>query len=409
MHDLEKSDSQTTKPSVLLLFDSFETGGAETNLLLVARLLVQSGRYGVHLACLTRRGRLLEEAERLGVGEIPEFPLTSFYDWNMLRQLRRFVGFLRERKISVVHTEGFYTNVFGMLGSRLARVPARVGFRGETGGWHSRAKHFVERTAFRLASVVHANSEEVKRVLVRDGVPAKKIAVVYYGLDMSRVTPSPDLTRAEARTMFGLPIDENRRVITIIANMRHPVKDYPMFLRAARRVNHAVPGTVFALAGEGELTEQLRALAREMGLERDTLFLGRCDRIAELLFASDVCVLSSKAEGFSNSILEYMGAGKPVVATKVGGAAEAIVEDETGHLVASGDDETMAARIIALLRDEEKARAMGERGRQIVTQVFSCEAQLEATERLYAQLLRRSETNGRVRPGDSIPDFETNR
>lgn len=398
-----------SKPNVLLLLDSFEMGGAERQMLVLGRLLSKSGNYRVHFACLNRTGQLLMEAEQLGIRDIPEFPLTSFYNWNMVVQLRRFMRFLREQEISVVHTDGFYTNVFGMLGARLAGVPARVGSRVETGGWHSRTKHFVERSAFRLASVVHANAEAVKRVLVRDGVPPKKIAVVYYGLDMKRVTPPPDLTRSEARQMFGLPVETNRKMVTIVANMRHPVKDYPMFLRAAQRVRKAVPGTIFALAGEGELTDELRALAGDLGIERDAFFLGRCDRIAELLFASDVCVLSSKAEGFSNSILEYMGAARPVVATDVGGAAEVIIEGETGHLVASGDDEATAARIIELLRDEEKARAMGERGREIITTMFSCEAQLEATARLYDQLLRRRKNNERNELSRPISDLKISR
>src|SRR2546427_10314159 len=110
------------KRNVLLLLNSFETGGAEGQLLLLARLLLESQHYSVHLACLRRTGRLLSEAEQLGVGDIPEFPLTSFYDWNMAVQLRRFAAFLREREINVVHTEGFYTNVFGITGAALARV-----------------------------------------------------------------------------------------------------------------------------------------------------------------------------------------------------------------------------------------------------------------------------------------------
>ena len=77
------------KRNVLLLLNSFETGGAEGQLLLLARLLLESQHYSVHLACLRRTGRLLGEAEQLGVGDIPEFPLTSFYDWNMAVQLRR--------------------------------------------------------------------------------------------------------------------------------------------------------------------------------------------------------------------------------------------------------------------------------------------------------------------------------
>ncbi|MDT7688782.1 MAG: hypothetical protein QOE46_1541 [Acidobacteriota bacterium] len=376
------------KRNVLLLVDSFDVGGAEGQILLLARLLLESGRYGVHLACLKRRGLLLAEAERLGVGSIPEFPLTSFYDRNMARQLRRLRAFVRERDVEVVHTEGFYTNVFGITGAALARVPARIAFRGETAGWRTRKQNTLERTVFRLASVVHANSEAVKRFLLSEGVPAERIAVVYNGLDLARVTPPAGLTRNDALAACGLPTNEGRRFVTIVANMRHEVKDHPMFLRAAQGVLEAVPDAAFVLAGEGELVPELRRMADELGLSGAAFFPGRCDRVAELLFASDVCVLSSKAEGFSNSILEYMGAARPVVATDVGGAREALGGNgEAGHLVASGDDEAMAARIIELLRDPSVARAMGERGRRIVEQKFSAQVQLERTAELYDRLL----------------------
>lgn len=374
------------KRNVVLLLDSFEVGGAEGQILLLARLLAEAG-YGVHLACLKRRGLLLAEAERLGFGDIPEFPLTSFYDRNMARQLRRFRAFARERRADVVHTEGFYTNVFGITGAALARVPARVAFRGETGGWRTNKQNALERAVFKLASVVHANSEAVKSFLVREGVAAERIAVVYNGLDLARVTPPAGLSREEALAASGLPADGSRRFVTIVANMRHEVKDHPMFLRAARRVKEAVPEAAFVLAGEGELVGELKEMARELGLEGAAFFPGRCDRVAELLFASDVCVLSSKAEGFSNSILEYMGAARPVVATDVGGAREAIVEGETGHLVASGDDEALAARVADLLLEPERARAMGGRGRRRVEEKFSARVQLERTAELYERLL----------------------
>lgn len=379
----------TSKRNVLLLIGSFQMGGAESQIVLLTRLLLEGGRYRPHLACLDRSGVLLDEAERLGVGEIPEFPLTSFHDRNMIVQLRRFAAFLREREIDVVHTEGFYTNVFGITGAALARVPVRIAFRGETGGWRTSKQNLIERSVFRFAHVVHANSEAVKQQLVKDGVPAKKIVVVYNGLDMRRVRTGPDFQRAEALAMLGLP--ERRRFVTIVANMRHEVKDHPMFLRAAERVRAAVPEAAFVLAGEGELTDSLRAQAAQLGLERDVFFTGRCEKVAELLAVSDVCVLSSKAEGFSNSILEYMAAARPVVVTDVGGAREAVVEGETGYLVQSGSDETMAARIISLLRDPQRAREMGEHGRQVVEQRFSAQAQLENTQRLYDQFIARTE------------------
>jgi glycosyltransferase involved in cell wall biosynthesis len=381
----------TAKRNILILIGSFEMGGGESQAVLLARLLLEDGRYGVHMACLHRRGALLDEAARLRVGEIPEFPLTSFYNRNMLVQLRRFAEFVKEREIHVAHSQDFYMNIFGIIGAARARVPVRIAFRGETGGWRTPAQNMAERFAFRFAHVVHANSEAVKRHLIENGVPAQKIVTLYNGLDMSRVTPPRGLQRDEALAMFGLASERDRRFVTIVANMRHEVKNQEMFLRAAQRVREAVPDAAFILAGEGELTEKLRALAQELGVGRDAFFIGRCENIAALLYISDVCVLSSRAEGFSNSILEYMAAARPVVVTDVGGAREAVVEGETGYLVQSDDDETMAARIVSLLKDPQRGREMGARGRLRVEENFSDAVQLENTQALYERLLARTQ------------------
>ncbi len=356
----------------------------------LTRLLAESGRGRVRVACLNPEGVLREEVERLGLGEIHAYPLTSFYDRRFVAQLRRFAAFLRAEKIDLVQTHDFYSNVFGMAGAALARVPARVAAKRETGGMRTATQRRVELTAFRLAHAVVANSEAVKQQLMNDGVPERKVAVVYNGLDPARVRPPADFSRAEALAAFGLPTDEGRRFVTLVANLRHAVKDHPTFLRAARRVSELVPEAAFVLAGEGELEAGLRALASELGIADAVFFIGRCTQVGALLAASDVCVLSSTAEGFSNSILEYMAAGRAVVATDVGGAREAVVEGETGHLVPAGRDEEMAARISDLLRDPVRARLMGERGRARIEQQFSCDAQLARTEALYESLLARA-------------------
>jgi len=376
------------KPNVLLLIGCFHIGGAETQLVQLGKLLLEDDRYNVRMACFETVGALYPEATRL-FGAIPEFPLDSFYNRNMLAQTRRFSAYLREQQIDVIHTEGFYTNIFGMTGATLARTPARIAFRGETGELRTDAQKRVERFSYRLAHVVHANSEAVRRLLIEEGVNAKKIEVVYNGLDMARVSVPQGTRREDLIAALNLPSAPRRRFVTIVANMRHAVKDQATFLRAARRVRETVPDAAFILAGEGELMDSLRALAAELGLDGEAHFIGRCERVAELLALSEACVLSSKAEGFSNSILEYMAASRPVVATDVGGAHEVIVEGETGYLVPAGDDETMAARLIALLSDEERARQMGARGREIVEQKFSAAAQLANTESLYERVLAR--------------------
>ena len=356
-------------------------------------LLVGDGRYNVSVATLERDGMLLDRMAELGFKDIPEFRLSSFYDSNALRQWRRFRRFLLEHEIAVVHAHDFYTNVFGMFGAAAARVPVRIAARRES-AVRSKKQRLVERSAYRLAQVVVANCEEVKRQLIQEGVPAAKVQTVYNGVNLTKLAGCNDSVE-NIRSSFGLPALD--QFVTIVANMRvhipgpEPVclKDHPTFLRAAQRVLAELPNTGFIIAGEGELKKQTEDLALELGVSDRVFFIGRCERVSDLLKISDVCVLSSISEGFSNSILEYMAASKPVVSTDVGGAREAVIDGETGYIVKARDYETMGGRILSLLHSPDRARAMGFRGRALVEEKFSCAAQLNNTLNLYDRLLRK--------------------
>jgi L-malate glycosyltransferase len=363
-------------------------GGTENQAVQLVGLLQESSRYEVYVAALDAAGQLREELARFGFDKIPEFRLTSFFDLNAVRQLFSLARHLREHKIDIIQTHDFYTNVFGMAAAALARVPVRIAARRETTpGWRTPAQKYIERRAYGLASAIVANAGAVKDQLLVEGVKDEKIVMIYNGLDLERLRPLQ--TGADALALLKLPCDGDYRYVTIVANMLQTVKDHPTFLRAAKRVREIVPDARFVVAGLGHLTDKMRALASDLGIAGDVFFPGRVERIAELLSISNVCVLSSIAEGFSNSILEYMGAARPVVVTDVGGAREAVTEGENGFLVKAGDDAAMAERIIELLRDPVRAREMGARGRRIVEEKFSTEAQIRNTERLYDRLLSR--------------------
>ena len=119
------------KQNVLHLINSFYQGGTERQSVQLTRLLHDSGRYRIHVATLDGSGPLRREVDQLGIGPIPEFPLTSFYDRNMAVQLRRCVQFMCEREIDLVHVHNFYTNDFGMVAAALARVPVRIASKRE--------------------------------------------------------------------------------------------------------------------------------------------------------------------------------------------------------------------------------------------------------------------------------------
>ena len=380
--------------NALQLIGTFHQGGSERQAAQLTRLLLESGRYNVSIATLDSNGPLLPEMQKLGFNDIPEFRLNSFYDLQAGRQVRRFAQYLKKHEIDVVHAHDFYTNIFGMAAATLARVPVRIASRRES-AVRPASQRIVERGSYRFAHAVVANCEEVRQQLIDEGVPARKVRTVYNGLDPARVQ-TPQADRKEILASLNLP--EGARFVTIMANMRAHVwnpeplcyKDHPTFLRAAQRVHEQVPEAAFVIAGEGELLDATQELARSLGIADRTFFIGRCKDIGRVLSISDVCVLSSRSEGFSNSILEYMAAGRPVVSTDVGGAREAIVHGETGYLVPAGDHNDMAEHIGSLLADPERARAMGEAGRRVVNEKFSASKQLQNVESLYGELLKMS-------------------
>lgn len=376
------------KKNVLQLIGSFHQGGSERQAVQLLKLLRRDGTYNVFLATLNNEGSLRGEVEELDFDAIPEFRLTSFYDLNFAKQLRNFVRFLKKNKIEIIHTHDFYTNVFGISAALLAGVPLKIASKRETGGMRSKLQKTIEKRIFKTADAIVVNAEAVKNYLTDEGISAEKIETVYNGIDLERLAPS-DASRRKICETLNLPTDENIKFITLVANLRHAVKNQPMFLRVAQRLKEKFPDAHFVLAGEGELKTDLENLAKELGISANTHFIGRCAIIPELLSVSFAGVLTSFAEGFSNSILEYMAAKLPVVATDVGGANEAIIEGETGFLIASNDDESMANRLSELLQNPEKGKKMGELGRKTVEENFSCASQLEKTIKLYERETRR--------------------
>lgn len=375
-------------PAVLQLIGSFHQGGSERQAVQLTGLLQDDRTYGVFAATLNREGILRTELERRGLEPIPEFPLNSFFDLNFWRQARRCARFIAANRIKLIHTHDFYTNIFGMAAAMLSRGKiVRIASKRETGGMRSSGQKILEKQVFRFSDAIVVNSQAVREYLLREGVAAAKIEVIYNGLDLDRLTPPQITDRTRVCKLLGLPAGENIKFITLVANLRHEVKNHPLFLRAAQKVVREFPAAHFVLAGEGELRAGLEALAGQLNIAGNTHFIGRCTNIPELLAVSDVCVLTSFAEGFSNSILEYMAAGKAVVATDVGGAAEVVLDGETGFLIESDDDEMLAGRLLELLRDEEKARRFGKKGREIVEKKFSPATQLEKTLELYQRKL----------------------
>jgi glycosyltransferase involved in cell wall biosynthesis len=207
-------------------------------------------------------------------------------------------------------------------------------------------------------------------------VPQEKIAVIPYGVDLTRYNPDPN---EKLRKELGF---SRRDVLVGMVGRLEPDKGHDILIEAASRLKRR--GVHFALAGQGSLEPLLKEQVRSLGLEDQFTLLGFRSDIQEVLKLFDIVTLPSLHEGLPNAILEAMAVGKPVVATDVGGIGEAVVHQETGLLIRPGSVESLEKGLSALIDDASLRKAMGEAGRLRMEEVFSLEKQVQAFERLLA-------------------------
>jgi glycosyltransferase involved in cell wall biosynthesis len=345
---------------------SLDIGGTERQTVeLVRRLDPHSFR--VHLACFHRRGPLLTEVP--ASVPVESFPLQGFRSARGLTQLASFARWCRRIGARLVHTCDLYANIFGLTGAALAGVGARIGSRRELlTGDKSRLQLTGQRTAYRLAHAVVANSSAAAEQLAREGVPATHIRLIPNGVDVSRFRRQPT--------------ERHGRVVTMVANLRAE-KGHDVLIDAAPAILAAHPDVEFLLAGDGPLADALAARARARGVADRIVFLGATANVPDVLARSDLFVLPSRSEALPNAVIEAMAAGLPVVASGVGGIPELIVHGETGLLAPPGDPHALAGAVDYLLDRPALAAAFGDAARDHVTREFGFGRLVERVEHLY--------------------------
>src|SRR5262245_49000561 len=208
---------------IAFLMTRFEPGGTERQMIELIRRLDPS-RWRVHVACFERRGAWLGRVAE-AAASIDVFPVTSFRKGSVVRHLRQFAAWCRQRRIAVLHTTELYANIFGLPAAALAGVPVRIGNRREINPHRTAAQLALQRAAYACADRVIANSDAAARRLREEYVPAKRIAVVPNGVAVSF------RARQSAAAV--------RRVVCV-ANLR-PEKGHDVLLDAAARVVRTIP------------------------------------------------------------------------------------------------------------------------------------------------------------------------
>jgi glycosyltransferase involved in cell wall biosynthesis len=287
--------------------------------------------------------------------------------------------FLRNEKIEVLQVYFRDSTYFGVLAGKLAGVSRIVLSRRNIGHWMSSLDRILMQICQRLADVTIVNCEACRQsVIEQERARPERVHVIPNGLDLSRFAHIPPYQTK--------PNGELRR-IGVVANLR-PVKGIDIFIRAAALVAATFPNVEFLIAGGGDPTPY-RKLAEECGILEKVRFLGPIENIPDFLSQLDVAVLPSRAEGFSNSLLEYMAAGRPIVATDVGGNPTVIAHKSNGLLVPPEDVPSLGDAVLSLIREENSISRFGLASRDIIKRSFSQESVNRCYSELACKLLAR--------------------
>jgi len=368
---------------IFYLIGTLDVGGAEGQLVLLIKGLDQD-RFSASVCCLASAdGPYADDVRRLGI-EVHEIGFRGLrifrHPHRVLGQLVRLVRLIRRERPDIVHGYLFWAYVLGTFAARAAGVRRVVSSRRSLGTFKAGKVHylFFERASNAMTSLVIANSQAVRADAMRqERLPPEKVIVIYNGVETARMPVAAPTALAEEFELRGAS-----PIVTVIANFID-YKGHGFFFEAWKRVIATHPSGVAILVGDGpDRNKWERWVARE-GLDRSVRFAGSRRDVPAILAVTEIVAHPSLQEGFSNAILEAMAAGRPVVATAVGGNPEAVEEGRTGLLVPARDAGALAAAILALSADPERARAMGRAGRERAVHCFSVDEMVRAYENVY--------------------------
>ncbi len=364
--------------SVLRVITWLPVGGIERKILAVLPRL-DPERFRVRLVCLRERGALADELEKAGI-PVDLNPMPSRLSPMGLRNLSRY---MKEHEIDIVHAHMYRSSVPATIAARLAGVPAMVSQVHNVQTWETIRQRWLDRFLCRWRTSIVAVSEQVRRDVIRNlRVEREKTRVIYNGVDVNRF--SDRSLREPTRKALGL----RPRDMAIIYHGRLVEQKNPdLLLKIGAEIARIRVGVRVVIAGDGPLREELERKTKEMGMEAQVRFLGRRDDVPALLQAADMSVLPSFKEGFSNAVLEAMAAGLPVVATDVGGNAEAIEHGKSGWIVPPHNTGAFLNAVAELVDDPKERVRMGREARKRAER-FSLDRMVLEVEDLYETLAR---------------------
>ncbi len=368
------------------LITELELAGAERCVYELARRLDRR-RFDVQVVAL-RGGRVADMLTAAGV-EVTVLGVRWRLD---LPKFLRLVNLLRRARVDILHTHLFHADLIGRAAAALAGVPHLLHTvhvaEGRFRPWQfAYARFFAERCE-RIVCV----SESVRDYHARaSGLPRWRYIVIPNGTDIESFSSDP-AARKELRRQWR--IGPREVLLAFVGRLDHQ-KGIDRLLGAVSHLGARGEHVNLVVAGDGPKRDLVENFIRHGEGGRFARLLGFVEDVRGVLSAADVFVMPSRWEGFGLAAAEAMAAGLPVIATKVPGLREVVVDGQTGVLVAPDDVQTLAEAILQLVGDRRERRRLGEAGRARVAEQFAIASNVAAHERLYAEVAAGGRMTGR--------------
>ena len=371
------------KIRLFYLIGTLDVGGAEGQLVQLLKGLDRE-RFSATVCCLSSAaGPYADDVRRLGI-DVHEVGFRSLRPIprpdRLIGMFFRLARLIRSEQPDIVHGYLFWAYVLGTFAARVAGVRKVISSRRSLGHFKARKPHYLvlERISNAMTSIVIANSQAVRDDAIhQEQLVREKVIVIYNGVDSVEFSPTAPTTIEQELGVAGAS-----PIVTVIANFIR-YKGHHVFFEAWKEVVAAHPAAVAILVGDGPERKKWEEWVDLERLRSSVRFTGSRPDVASILAVTDIVAHPSLEEGFSNAILESMAAGRPVVATAVGGNPEAIEDGRTGLLVPAHDHRSFAKAILTLAADPARARRMGEEGRIRARRCFSIEQMVRNYESVY--------------------------
>lgn len=351
--------------NILHVITSLNIGGTEKFLCNNLRLLKPD--YNFVVCYLKERGPIADEIEKLS---IPVFHV---------RGLRDLAAFLRQHPMDIVHTHLYRANIIGRLAAHAAGVPTIISSQRSIDDWKYPWHVWLDRWTARYAKTIIANSQYTRDLLaLREKIPAKKIAVIYNGIE-----PLPEFTDKELAEFKKKHDLRDKDILVGCVTRFHREKGVHFIPAIVQAVIRQDPQVKFILVGDGPEKKKISAEIGRLKLSEHVRFTGFYPEASRITALCQVFFLASQEESFPQALLEALSAGVPAVCTDVGGVKELIAPRETGLLVPPKDPRLLAETITWLLNHPSEAQAMGDKAKILVQNNFQLSAKVQQLREIY--------------------------